>query len=126
MVKTLFEPTTINGMTLKNRLVRSATWEGMCDPDGRPTNKLVKVYTNLAQGGFRSYHIAASAVEEGDMDYISMSRPFIREPDLPKKWMAGDYQCAECISCNSCFRPGFQEGGLYCVVEKKEQEKGKH
>ena len=25
----LFDPLTINGMTLRNRLVRSATWEGM-------------------------------------------------------------------------------------------------
>jgi 2,4-dienoyl-CoA reductase-like NADH-dependent reductase (Old Yellow Enzyme family) len=27
----LFEQTMINGMTLRNRLVRSATWEGMCE-----------------------------------------------------------------------------------------------
>ena len=31
----LFAPLVINGMTLRNRLVRSATWEGRCDPDGR-------------------------------------------------------------------------------------------
>ena len=38
-------------MTLKNRLVRSATWEGMCEPDGRPTPKLRECYADLARGG---------------------------------------------------------------------------
>ncbi len=48
---TLFEETTINGMTLKNRLVRSATWEGMAAPDGRPTPKMNDFYRELAAGG---------------------------------------------------------------------------
>ncbi|MBW2557061.1 MAG: NADH:flavin oxidoreductase, partial [Deltaproteobacteria bacterium] len=47
----LFDPTTINGMALQNRLVRSATWEGMCEQDGRPTEKLANWYRDLAQGG---------------------------------------------------------------------------
>jgi 2,4-dienoyl-CoA reductase-like NADH-dependent reductase (Old Yellow Enzyme family) len=47
----LFEPTTINGLKLDNRLVRSATWEGMCTEDGRPTAELVDLYRALAQGG---------------------------------------------------------------------------
>ena len=48
---TIFEETTINGMTLKNRLVRSATWDGMANPDGRPTPKMVDFYRQLAVGG---------------------------------------------------------------------------
>ena len=48
---TLFEEITINGMTMRNRMVRSATWEGMCDVDGRPTEKLTNCYRDLAQGG---------------------------------------------------------------------------
>jgi 2,4-dienoyl-CoA reductase-like NADH-dependent reductase (Old Yellow Enzyme family) len=47
----LFEETRINGMTLQNRLVRSATWEGMCEPDGRPTAQLTQSYADLAKGG---------------------------------------------------------------------------
>ena len=38
-------------MTINNRLVRSATWEGMCETDGRPTEKLIDYYKALAQGG---------------------------------------------------------------------------
>ena len=48
---TLFDPTEINGMNLRNRLIRSATWEGMCDAEGRPTSKLINYYRNLAKGG---------------------------------------------------------------------------
>ena len=47
----LFEEITINGMTMHNRMVRSATWEGMCGQDGKPTEKLINLYRELAQGG---------------------------------------------------------------------------
>ena len=46
----LFDPIVINGMTLPNRIVRSATWEGMCDAEGRPTSKLMDCYRDLARG----------------------------------------------------------------------------
>ena len=47
----IFEETAIKGMVLRNRLIRSATWEGMCDLDGRPSEKLINWYRDLAQGG---------------------------------------------------------------------------
>ncbi|WP_319522565.1 NADH:flavin oxidoreductase [uncultured Desulfosarcina sp.] len=47
----LFEPTTINGLSLPNRFVRSATWEGMATVDGRVTPKLTETIVALARGG---------------------------------------------------------------------------
>lgn len=47
----LFKSTTINGMTLANRFVRSATWEGMATEDGRVTPKLIETMMALAAGG---------------------------------------------------------------------------
>jgi 2,4-dienoyl-CoA reductase-like NADH-dependent reductase (Old Yellow Enzyme family) len=76
----------------------------------------------MVVGGFRSFEIAQRTVQES-ADYVSMARPFIREPDLANRWQKGDRTPARCISCNSCFKPGLKEGGIYCVVEKKEQEK---
>jgi 2,4-dienoyl-CoA reductase-like NADH-dependent reductase (Old Yellow Enzyme family) len=77
----------------------------------------------MAVGGFRSLEVINKALIEDGIDYISMSRPFIREPRLIKRWQEGDRSPARCISCNGCFKPGFKEGGIYCVVEKKESQK---
>jgi len=77
----------------------------------------------MVVGGFRSFEVAERAIKNHGMDYIAMSRPLIREPDLPTRWLKGDPSPAKCISCNSCFKPGLEEGGIYCVIEKKEREK---
>jgi 2,4-dienoyl-CoA reductase-like NADH-dependent reductase (Old Yellow Enzyme family) len=50
-VKTLFDETRINNIKLKNRFVRSATWEGMADSTGGLTGRLFRVYEALAMGG---------------------------------------------------------------------------
>jgi 2,4-dienoyl-CoA reductase-like NADH-dependent reductase (Old Yellow Enzyme family) len=47
----LFEPTSINGMILANRFVRSATYEGMATEDGSCTQKLIDYMVQLAKGG---------------------------------------------------------------------------
>ncbi len=44
---TVFEETAINGMTMRNRMIRSATWEGMCEQDGRPTEKIDQLLSRL-------------------------------------------------------------------------------
>ena len=77
----------------------------------------------MVVGGFRSFEVAEKAISDGGMDYISMARPLIREPALPKRWIKGDRSPAKCISCNKCFMAGIEKGGIYCVVEKKEREK---
>ena len=77
----------------------------------------------MVVGGFRSYEVAEKTIRDDGMDYIAMARPMIREPGLPNRWLEGDRSVAKCISCNSCFIPGLEEGGIYCVIERKEQEK---
>ena len=57
------------------------------------------------------------------LNILTMGSGHIREPSLVNRWPQGDRKPAKCISCNSCFKPGLEEGGIYCVVEKKEQEK---
>ncbi len=66
-------------------------------------------------GGIRSYEVAQELVQEGVVDHISMSRPFIREPGLIKRWRAGDRREAACISCDNCFEPIKKGEGVSCV-----------
>ena len=49
--KHLFDTSTINGMNLANRFVRSATWEGMATQKGRVTPQLTDTMVALAKGG---------------------------------------------------------------------------
>jgi 2,4-dienoyl-CoA reductase-like NADH-dependent reductase (Old Yellow Enzyme family) len=70
-------------------------------------------------GGNRSYNTAERLISEGTADYISMSRPLIREPGLINRWKSGDLTKAACLSDNQCFGPAMAGEGIYCVTEKK-------
>jgi len=72
-------------------------------------------------GGLRSYYLAERLVEEETADYVSMSRPFIREPALVNRWRSGDVRRARCVSDNKCFRPLRAGEGVYCVTESEEK-----
>jgi 2,4-dienoyl-CoA reductase-like NADH-dependent reductase (Old Yellow Enzyme family) len=74
-------------------------------------------------GGIRSFNLAEQLVEKGYADYISMSRPFVREPDLIKRWASGDRRKSACMSDSLCREPAFSGEGIYCVVERKIKEK---
>ncbi|MBN1643828.1 MAG: NADH:flavin oxidoreductase [Dehalococcoidales bacterium] len=69
-------------------------------------------------GGLRSVGVIETILAQGDADFISLSRPLIREPDLPRKWLEGIKTSADCISCNSCLGT-LWEGGLRCLKIKE-------
>ena len=46
----LFSPGKIGGITIKNRFVRSATFEGVANEDGTATEAYQKIYESLARG----------------------------------------------------------------------------
>jgi len=76
-------------------------------------------------GGVRSLAVAEKLVAAGVADFLSMSRPFIREPGLVNRWKSGDLRPALCKSDNLCFGPGLEGKGIYCVVEEQERKKSK-
>ncbi|MFC1920453.1 NADH:flavin oxidoreductase [Chloroflexota bacterium] len=47
----LFEPYRIGSLELKNRFMRSATWDSTADDSGAVTDTSVKLYSELARGG---------------------------------------------------------------------------
>ena len=73
-------------------------------------------------GGIRSFLVAERIINQGFADYLSMSRPFIREPGLIKRWMSGELRKATCLSDNQCFGPAMAGEGIYCVVDKKKDK----
>ena len=102
--------------------IDSVAQEAYFKEELRAFKKAIKIPLSLV-GGIRSFEVAEQLVKGGAADYISMSRPFIREPDLIKRWQAGDRRKAECTSDNLCFRPGFKGDGIYCVTRKRELKK---
>ena len=50
-MKKIFESVALKNTLLKNRLIRSATWEGIANQDGSVTEEAYEIYGELAQGG---------------------------------------------------------------------------
>jgi len=74
-------------------------------------------------GGNRSLQAAEKLVKEGTVDFISMCRPFVREPDLINRWKSGDLRPATCLSDSLCFGPTQKGDGIYCVTEERQKKK---
>ena len=67
-------------------------------------------------GGVRTLEEMEQVLSEGRADFLSMSRPFIREPFLAKRLLEGKTDRAACVSCNNCFAAIFNELPLKCYV----------
>ncbi len=74
-------------------------------------------------GGIRSYLVAEELINDEVADFVSLSRPLIREPGLVARWKSGDTAKSECGSCNLCFKPILEGKGIYCVAQEREREK---
>lgn len=68
-------------------------------------------------GGIRSFGVAEHLIRDSVADFISICRPLIREPNLIKRWKAGDTAPPTCIYCDGCFGPGIKGDGVHCIIE---------
>ena len=55
-------------------------------------------------GGWRSRQVIEKFLNDSKIELISLSRPLVREPDLPKKFLSGSSDVSKCVSCNACYR----------------------
>ena len=53
-------------------------------------------------GGHRAYEQMNLLLNSYGVDYFGMSRPLIREENLPNHWQQGDTRKTDCISCGMC------------------------
>ncbi|MFX0028838.1 MAG: NADH:flavin oxidoreductase [Candidatus Hermodarchaeota archaeon] len=84
-------------------------------------SKEIKECTNLPillVGGIKSLDVIENLLSHEFADFVALSRPFIREPDLPNKWLKGTGgTTCKCISCNGCIGAGMS-GSIKCTQEK--------
>ena len=104
----------LNNPNLMREKIRTEEDEAYFRGQARAFKEMVHVPLILV-GGIRSYSVAKQLLEEGVADYLSMCRPFIREPDLINRWKKGDLRKATCISCNNCIEQAKKGEGVTCV-----------
>ena len=68
-------------------------------------------------GGLRDLTMMETILDQGSADLVSMSRPFIREPELIKRWMDGDQEPSYCVSCNGCMDLYRNGEAVHCIME---------
>lgn len=71
--KSIFQTLKLGNVTVKNRIVRSATWEKLSNNEGGVTDKLYDLYQNLAKGGVGTIITGCTYVLNGDQFYSSMT-----------------------------------------------------
>jgi 2,4-dienoyl-CoA reductase-like NADH-dependent reductase (Old Yellow Enzyme family) len=202
----LFEPAKIKNMELRNRFVRSATYDACAQGSGQVSDRQIKLFADLAAGGVglivtgityvhqsgqnlafqnaiagedfipglkrltavvhdRGAKVAVQLFHAGrerarfledknkqamapsfvyddpyftaeyrtmteeeicqnkEADFISLCRPFIREPGIVNHWKRGDRHRAKCISCNKCLEAVREGETLHCVQQKFEDKR---
>lgn len=74
----LFTPATIGPLTLRNRTIRAAAFEGMC-PGNAPSEMLYDYHTSVAAGGIGMTTLAYAAVTQSG---LSFERQLWLRPDI--------------------------------------------
>ncbi len=64
----------------------------------------------ITVGGYRSRKVMEQVLLSGAADFISLSRPLIREPDLPRLFKNEEQDVSSCISANNCWVEDYNEG----------------
>ena len=70
-------------------------------------------------GGIRALDTIENVLNLTKIEAVSMSRPLLREPDLPLKWQQDPSVISKCISCNRCY----QSEAHKCVFREQDQQR---
>ncbi|MHA1147890.1 MAG: NADH:flavin oxidoreductase [Promethearchaeota archaeon] len=79
-------------------------------------------------GGLFKFKTIKDIIEKNDLDFCALSRPLIREPNLPLLWQKGPpYVETKCVHCNLCTKDFLVKGskckGVRCILKEKEERK---
>ncbi len=95
--------------------IRRAEDEAYFRPQAEAIRAAAPQVPLILVGGLRSPDVIEEVLASGAADLVAMSRPLIREPELPERWRRGERGRAGCISCLGCFRPAGAGEGIRCV-----------
>ncbi|MDH4207415.1 MAG: NADH:flavin oxidoreductase [Anaerolineae bacterium] len=116
----------IDGLEVSGGIGRTSVLKDILRPEDEayflPYARAAREATDLPialVGGMRSREVMERVLEEGAANFISMSRPLIRQPDLPLRFRQGEKR-APCVSCNRCWPPP-GEIGIACRDPNREE-----
>ena len=66
----------------------------------------------ITVGGLSDPDHIETMLNETDIEFFGLSRPLLAEPDLFKRWKAGNRQPARCVRCSKCRTAD----GNYCTI----------
>jgi 2,4-dienoyl-CoA reductase-like NADH-dependent reductase (Old Yellow Enzyme family) len=89
-------------MALKSISGKFDLVEGYNVEAGKMVKSVIDGIPLLTVGGLRRLSYMQEAVEKGYTDFVSLSRPLIREPKLVLDFNEGRKEKAACESCNKC------------------------
>lgn len=93
----------VSGNGASRSMVKANVNEGYFQIYATELQKAIQVPV-ISVGGYRSVEYINKILNETPLEYISVSRPLIREPDLPSRWKNGNLIPSTCVSCNACYR----------------------
>lgn len=86
---------------LVHRLYKSGEPEAYFLPFAEAVRRAADTNVILV-GGLRRVATMRQLVADGSVDFVSLARPLIREPDLVQRLRSGKQDIAACVSCNIC------------------------
>lgn len=86
------------------RAIKSIEEESYFYEQGKLIAKEIKTPISLV-GGHKRYEEIDNILNDSQIEFISLSRSLVSEPDLVKRWKT-DKTPSRCISCNKCFFRG--------------------
>jgi len=107
--------------------IRAGVDEAYFRPLAHQARKVTRLPILLV-GGLRSRRMMEDVLASGDADFVSLSRPLLCEPDLPKRMLLDLQEQSSCISANRCWVDR-QGEGIACkcrigVAHRKARRKG--
>ena len=73
-MKDVFDKVSLKNLTLRNRLICSATWEALAEPDGGINEDTYEIYRELAKGGVGGIITGFTSVADDDSYFGGMMR----------------------------------------------------